>query len=251
MRRFRQAGEAIVDAVFPKQCAGCGRRGFWLCDDCRATVLPIHAHGCTRCGVPRLEGSCSCRSVHPAIERAISPYPYAGWVAAAIRHLKYENEFARADHLGQELVDAVRQLEPIDGLVPVPLHPRKLRARGYNQSELLAQSVSAALGVPLTPMIQRTRHTTAQMTLGADERRRNVAHAFAFLGDARPTPGGRYVLIDDVRTTGSTLGACAEALVAGGVEHVLVATLAVDLDRRRLDGLREIGLIRDRHPLSW
>ncbi|MGC4191633.1 MAG: hypothetical protein QM589_10780 [Thermomicrobiales bacterium] len=157
--------------------------------------------------------------------------------------MKYENESARADHLGQELVDVVRLLGPVDGLIPVPLHPRKQRERGYNQADLFARAVSTALDVPLTPMIQRTRHTTAQMTLGADDRRRNVAHAFAFVGNA--PPAGRYVLIDDVRTTGSTLGACAEALVAGGFDRILVATVAVDLDSDHLDALRRMGLVRD------
>jgi competence protein ComFC len=246
MKRYRRFGEWLVDVVFPKQCAGCDRRGSWLCDSCRETVQPLLGHGCIRCGVPRIAGSCACRDLHPAIERAISPYPYAGWVGSAIRRLKYENERARADHLGQELVEAVRSLgpDPIAGLIPVPLHPRKQRERGYNQSELLARSISGALGVPVTPMIQRTRHTTAQMTLGADDRRRNVAHAFAFIGHAPPVADARYVLIDDVRTTGSTLGACAEALVAAGIERVLVATVAVDLRAGQLEALRRMGLIR-------
>ena len=246
MKGYRRFGESLVDVIFPKQCAGCDRRGSWLCETCRATVQPILGQGCNRCGVPRIGGSCACRDLHPAIERVISPYPYAGWVATAIRRLKYENERARADHLGQELVEAVRAIGPgpIDGLIPVPLHPRKQRERGYNQSELLARSVSEALDIPVTPMIQRTRHTTAQMTLGADERRQNVAHAFACIGETPPRPDARYVLIDDVRTTGSTLGACAEALVAAGIERVLVVTLAVDLQADRLEALRRTGLIR-------
>lgn len=245
MTRLRRVGGVVVDAVFPRRCAGCGRRGIWLCERCHETISPIHQTGCPRCGVPLLAGRCSCRDLHPAIERAVSPFPYVGWVAEAIKYLKYENESARAEHLGAALADAVRLLGPIDGLVPVPLHTRKHRARGYNQSELLARSVSVELGIPLIPMIQRTRPTTAQMTLGADERRRNVAHAFAWIGEACPLPAGRYVLIDDVRTTGSTLSACAEAMVAGGVGHVLVATLAVDLDRAQLDVLRRRGLLRD------
>lgn len=188
---------------------------------------------------------CSCRTLHPAVERAISPYPYTGWVAEAIRRLKYENETARASDLGRELVEAVRMIGPIDGLIPVPLHPRKLRARGYNQSELLAHSVSSTLGIPLTPIIQRTRHTEAQMTLGAEARRRNVAHAFACLDTDSVHPAARYALVDDVRTTGSTLAACAEALAAAGAQHIAVVTLAVDLDGARLEELRRMGLLRD------
>ncbi|MGC4106335.1 MAG: ComF family protein [Thermomicrobiales bacterium] len=245
MEKYRRLGESLVDVAFPKRCAGCDRRGSWLCDACRATILPIGDRGCIRCGVPRVAGSCACSDLHPAIERAVSPYPYAGWVAEAIRHLKYANETARADQLGRELIEPIRSLGPVDGLIPVPLHPRKLRERGYNQSELLARSVSEALDVPMLSMIQRTRHTTAQMTLDAEARRKNVAHAFAYLGESPPKPDARYVVIDDVRTTGSTLWACAEALVAAGIERVLVATLAVDLTAERLDALRRMGLIRD------
>lgn len=235
----------FADILFPRRCAGCDRRGDWLCADCARTLQPLYPVGCPRCGVPRIRGACSCRTLHPAIERAVSPYPYTGWVATAIRRLKYEQEFARAPDLGQHLIDPVRSLGPLDGIVPVPLHSRKLRERGFNQTELLGRVVAEALNVPLIPMIQRTRHTTAQMTLGASDRRRNVAHAFTFIGES-VAPDGRYVLIDDVRTTGSTLGACAEALAAGGVAHVLVATLTVDLDAERLDALRRRGLIRDR-----
>jgi len=243
----RRLGEGLVEVVFPKQCAGCDRRGSWVCDECRSRLPPILDGGCPRCGVPRVAGRCSCRELHPAIERAVSPYPYAGWIAEAIKRLKYENERARANHLGQELVEAVRSFgpEPIDGLIPVPLHPRKLRDRGFNQSGLLAGAVSQTLGIPVTPMIQRTRHTTAQMTLGAEARRRNVAHAFAAIGVEPLRADARYVLIDDVRTTGSTLGACAEALVAAGTERVLVATLAVDLDAEQRAALRRMGLLRD------
>lgn len=216
-----------------------------MCVDCRRTLQPLYSVGCERCGVPRIHGACSCRTLHPGIERAISPYPYTGWVAEAIKRLKYEQEFDRVRDLAQHLIEPVRLLGTLDGIIPVPLHPRKFRERGFNQSELLARAVSEALGIPLLPMIQRTRHTTAQMTLGAADRQRNVAHAFAFTGPS-VDPQGRYVLIDDVRTTGSTLGACAEALSAGGVAHLTVATLTVDLDAERLDILRRQGLIRDR-----
>lgn len=243
--RRTRAVTTVADLLFPRRCAGCDRRGDWLCADCARTLHPLYPVGCPRCGVPRIHGTCSCRTLHPAIERAISPYPYTGWVANAIRRLKYERESARAQDLGQHLIEPVRALGPLDGIVPVPLHPRKYRERGFNQTELLGRVVSDALNVPILPMIQRTRHTTAQMTLGANDRRQNVAHAFMFAGES-VVPDGRYVLIDDVRTTGSTLGACAEAMAAGGIAHVLVATLTVDLDAERLDVLRHRGLIRDR-----
>jgi competence protein ComFC len=119
-------------------------------------------------------------------------------------------------------------LPQIDALVPVPLHLSRLRQRGFNQSLLLAQEAGGLLGVEVKEALVRTRRTDAQVNLGAEERKANVAGAFA-VQPKIPIAGLSVVLIDDVVTTGSTLSACAEALVAAGAASVMATSLAREM----------------------
>jgi ComF family protein len=114
---------------------------------------------------------------------------------------------------------------PVDVIVPVPLHPARLRRRGYNQAALLARELGRRVGLPVEERaLQRVRATRSQMRLSAADRRRNVQGAFR-CADGR-VRGRRVLLLDDVCTTGATLEACADALRAGGAESVWALTLA-------------------------
>jgi ComF family protein len=119
-------------------------------------------------------------------------------------------------------------MERIDLFVPVPLHPDRLRERGFNQSLLLAQHVGDRLAVQVTEALVRTRRTNAQVNLGAKQRMANVAGAFAIQPEIQ-VAGLSVVLIDDVVTTGSTLSACAEALLSAGASSVKAASLAREM----------------------
>jgi predicted amidophosphoribosyltransferase len=110
------------------------------------------------------------------------------------------------------MVPLVGDFGNVDGLVPVPLHRTRLSQRGFNQSEELARVIGAATGLPVVPMLVRTKVTAPQVTLSQADRARNVAGAFALHADWVPGRGNRYLLIDDVRTSGATLGACADVL---------------------------------------
>ena len=114
---------------------------------------------------------------------------------------------------------------PGDVLVPVPLHPKKLRERGYNQAELLAREIGKGTGLPVdTGLLSRTRHTLPQARSGGPTRRRdNMAGAFDCGSDVS---GRSFILVDDVCTTGSTLNACGEALLAAGASSVWGLALA-------------------------
>ena len=151
---------------------------------------------------------------------------FDGWLRPAILSFKYQEERARSDHLGEVLAGVLDGLGPIDALVPVPLHPTRLRQRGYNQSVLLACRAGNASGVPMLDVLERLRPTPQQVGLGSEERQANVAGAFA----ARAAVGGaRLVVIDDVVTTGSTISACAVALARAGALEVRAASLAREL----------------------
>ena len=119
-------------------------------------------------------------------------------------------------------------LQPIDLLVPVPLHPSRLRYRGFNQSLLLAQYVGALLGVEVRDALERTRRTDAQASLGAEQRQANVAGAFAARPDAA-VAGLSIVLVDDVITSGATLSACTGELRQAGAKSVSAVSIAREL----------------------
>jgi ComF family protein len=146
----------------------------------------------------------------------------------AIVQFKYHGEWARTEHLGAHLASTVAQLQRVDTLIPVPLHPTRLRQRGFNQSLLLAQQAGDLLSVDVKDALTRTRRTDAQVNLGAKQRMANVAGAFA-VQPSIAVAGLSVVLIDDVVTTGSTLSACAEALIAAGAASVKAASLAREM----------------------
>lgn len=220
-----RVGSALVEVAYPSCCAGCGRRGYWVCGECDAGLPRLAPPWCQRCGAPAGLDRCLCSGLPPSISVLRSVGRYDGWLRHAIVRFKYEEEWARADHLSEALVEQLVYWQDLDALVPVPLHPERLRRRGYNQSALLAEGAVQRLTVPVLSALRRVRATPHQVGLGADERRRNVEDAFAVL-EGVELLGKRLVLVDDVVTTGSTLGACATALLAGGAREVRAVTLA-------------------------
>lgn len=239
----RKLVSTVVETVYPRVCAGCGMRGEWVCEFCAPLALPAWGSGsCRRCGVPVLHGHCKCGDLAPAIDVARSAYVYDGWVSSAVHLVKYHGEPARAEHLAGEMVPLVAHFGSIDALIPVPLHPSRERERGFNQSVLIATHLGKAIGVPVVQGVHRTRRTDSQTRLSGRDRRANVRGAFAAAPDWVPAPGKRFVLVDDVRTTGATLNACAGVLDAFAPAAIGVLTFAVDM----LPG--DVELLRAKRP---
>lgn len=235
MPLWKRLCAGLEETVYPRTCAGCAMRGTWLCDLCVDTVPRLDTGICFRCGVPAQSVCRSCIQLDRAIHLARAAYPYAGWVAKAIRSFKYADEWSRAGFLALTMVPMIAGLGEFDAIVPVPLHESKLRARGYNQSELLAQALAESTGVPMRPFLVRTHETQSQVDLSREERQSNVSKAFGLDSAWSPASGSRFLLIDDVRTTSATLNACATTLLKTGPRQIVAATLAMDIPKRELD----------------
>ncbi|MEK7873718.1 MAG: ComF family protein [Chloroflexota bacterium] len=224
----RALASAALDLLFPPRCVACGRGGSFLCAVCLTHATPVPEPRCSLCGQPIAGGPlCSRCAESPVAGSGLrSVFVYAGPVQAAVRALKYHNLRVVASPLGVEMA---RYLQAwgvgLDIVVPVPLHPRRLRERGYNQAELLARALGKETGLSVQPeALARVRDTPAQARApSAAERRRNVTGAFSAREVVR---GRRALLVDDVCTTGATLSACAEALLAAGAAQVWGLTVA-------------------------
>ncbi len=163
---------------------------------------------------------------------------FEGEARQAVHLLKYSNRPTLAEPLARLMADYWQTNSmPVDLVTAVPLHPARLRERGYNQADLLARAFGRMIGVPVgLAALRRVRHTQPQVNLNAAQRRENVQNAFAatapthfFKGqreDGLGVCGRRVLVIDDVRTTGSTLEACSLALKAAGASSVWGFTLA-------------------------
>ena len=230
----------MVDLVWPRNCVLCSTplgetdRGV-VCPDCLRTVRWIEPPHCQRCSLP-FEGvisesfacgHCQGRPFH--FERAVCACRAEGVVRESIHRFKYRGQMYLGTHLADWLVAAARSRidrREIDAIVPVPLHPRKKRQRGFNQAEYLADALGRALAAPvIASNLKRVRDTRTQTQLDARQRASNLRHAFAV---RRPSDleGRRLVLVDDVFTTGATLDGCAKVLIAAGARQVVALTVA-------------------------
>lgn len=226
--------KALLDIVFPQSCLVCGGlpSRTRVCAACEADLRAraIASPLCTVCGTPFVPGngspdhSCgSCIKDPPPFAAARSAFAYEGRVMEALHRFKYSGEVNLARPLAQMASICVIQRPSL--VIPVPLHPGRLKERGFNQSLLLARELSRLTGAPLDySTLKRTRDTGQQVGLDRDERRRNVRGAFALAGRAS-LAGADVLLVDDVYTTGATIAECASVLKRAGAT-VRALTLA-------------------------
>jgi ComF family protein len=221
---WRAFANTLLSSLFEPPCAACARvlshpLNGAVCDDCWDALRhrsPLYE---------RPPGS-------HAVEWACAVDHYDGRLRDIIHALKYEGRRSIAKPLGGLMRDrGADLLRGADAVVPVPLHPRRQRDRGFNQADDLARQ----LGLPVAQLLRRARYTTSQIELPADARHANVRDAFSL--DRLPTPGSRLpaviVLVDDVSTTGATLEACGRVLKQAGVKEVRALTAARVVTARR------------------
>ncbi|MFO0758598.1 MAG: ComF family protein [Byssovorax sp.] len=200
--------ELAGDALSPPSCAACDER------------LPRRAIFCAACASSVLDDT-------EGDGTSIAAGLYGGALGTAIRRLKYGSRPDLGRPLGHLALRAARQAGlTVDLVVPVPLHPDRLVERGYNQASLIAAVVSRGLGVPMAARALHRVHATApQALLGRQARLDNLAGAFA-AREASRLRGRRVLVVDDVATTGATLGACREAMMCAGAASVIGLVLA-------------------------
>ena len=221
---------SALNLVLPLHCLGCQANGQLLCVTCLEALPLLNPPFCRVCADPRLDGrrgACArCRAASLAVDGIRAPLLMEGLIQDAIHHLKYRNLRALAPELAA-ILSRFLQTHPLPGdtLVPVPLHPRRLRRRGYNQAILLARELGKLGGLEVNVgLLECIKDNPPQAeATSLEQRRLNVAGSFDCPGDAA---GAKIILIDDVATTGTTLSACAEALKRAGASSVWGLTLA-------------------------
>lgn len=187
-----------------------------------------------------------CRRAEPSYAFARAAGPYEGILMRAIWKFKYGGKTYLNKPLGGLLTEVVKSLielghsetnlknGEIAGLVPVPLAKKRLRKRGFNQSEMLARIVSQNLGLPLLPLLNKIKETPAQTGLFREQRQSNLAGVFGVSQSKIPI-GKSVILIDDVFTTGSTVSECSLVLLDAGLKSVFVATVTTSTIRKKAD----------------
>jgi ComF family protein len=232
---------AALDLLYPSLCPVCdlalgpGRRDP-LCRGCWTAVERIEPPGCRTCGLPfpsfdrglpAVPPLChACAAAPPAFDYARAAGAYAGALRDALHAFQFGGKRILARPLGDLVLEQCGGLlgPHVDALVAVPLTRARERERGFNQAALLASHLATASGLPDKPRWLSRRHgTRSQTELTADERRANVAGAFA----ASPRVAGAHVVVvDDILTTGATVGECARALRGAGARAVGVVAVA-------------------------
>ena len=223
---------AALNLLFPQFCVGCGKEGSFLCNSCLQSLPHIEPPVCSRCGRPQTEGEfCrNCRDWQADIDGIRAPFRFDGVIRTAILQLKYRNLRAIAPALAQLMSEYLIN-NPLDSdiLIPVPLHDKRLRERGYNQSTLLANELGALMNLPVdeTSLIREKYVLPQARTTSVEERRANVAGVFSCKGDGLQDK--RVLLIDDVATSGATMNACAAVLKSVGILSVWGLSLAREI----------------------
>ncbi|WP_260292735.1 ComF family protein [Sedimenticola hydrogenitrophicus] len=219
----------ILSLLYPDHCRLCdapARAG--LCAGCREE-LPYNAQGCRRCGLPLTLGRelvCGhCLQHPPAVDRSLIPFLYAAPIDRLIGQFKFSGRLAQGRLLSRLLGDHLeRQATLPELLIPVPLHPSRLRQRGYNQALELARPLGRRFAIPLDHQsCSRIRHTRPQHALNKHQRRQNIRGAFQV---SQPITARHVALVDDVVTTSNTVNELARQLKRAGVARVDVWAVA-------------------------
>lgn len=223
---MRTALNFVLDLIFPAVCQNCGQEGGYLCTPCQELVLPAEEK-CLICDKPATLGKIhdGCRSRNWHLEGLLVAASYRNEsIRKLIWYLKYSGIGKIGEVLALLMTDCLAEKNLLDyfsghAVVPVPLHRRRLRWRGFNQTELVARNFAARLGLEYLPILRKIKSTPRQVDLDKQARLENLADSIACKPGA-DLAGRKIILIDDVATTGATLNECAKVLKAQGAAEI-------------------------------
>lgn len=228
----------FASLLYPKKCVRCRKGGAYICDSCFATINFLDFQICAVCQKGSIDGLThpKCRTKF-GIDGIISSIAYRGVVKKLLYQFKYSPFLSDLKEiLGRVMYEGLIQQEAFSNfilqknvyIISVPLHPNRLKTRGYNQAELLAKELSYKLNLKyVSGVLIRVQKTKPQFSLKKEQRRKNIIGAF----DVNPKlkekiKDKNFLLVDDISTTGSTLKECAKVLKKSGAGKVLGITLA-------------------------
>ncbi|MDO8513613.1 MAG: ComF family protein [bacterium] len=225
----KTVGEWLLDLIFPRFCIGCHKEGSFLCWNCQSKIIKIKYPTCIKCQKLAEEGICPrCKSALPLTKTIIVGYHRDPILKELIHNLKYEGLKEIAGILGDLLIERLKQTDFPKNctIVPVPLHKSRLSTRGFNQSTLIAKQIADQFSLNYCEnLLERIKNTKPQISLTYQDRKSNLTSAFRIRPKTK-IPNGTIILVDDVVTTGATIGECAKVLRQGGVRRIWLLALA-------------------------
>lgn len=226
----------LKELLFPKFCLSCKKFGLYICARCRSNLTPFNREICFYCEKDSLEGETHEHCQQGGVDRFITVFQYNPTLKKIIASIKYRlvsdafGEFFEYIESGKKLPFLSSKFQNDQILIqPIPLHPNRLKQRGFNQSELIARWLAKKLNAKVTNTLDRVKETKAQAQLSKTERITNAQNAFR-LKKGVDLAGSSLILVDDVVTTGSTVHAAAAALKAAGASKITVFSIAKDLE---------------------
>ena len=235
-KQLRKAAHLSAALLFPRRCAVCDAislpAGNFVCDSCRGKIRYIEEPICYRCGKRLADEDAEychdCRNTEHLYIKGYGLYEYES-MKQSIYRFKYRKRQEYAVFYGQEVKNRLgSRIEAMkaQAFVPIPLHKSKRRSRGYNQSELLANELGKQFGIPVkNKLLVRVKKTVPQKELNPSERQNNLKKAFKI--EENDVKLKTIILVDDIYTTGSTIDAASEVLLAGGIEKIYYISLAI------------------------
>ena len=230
----------LLNLLYPRRCPVCDDivipKGGLVCDSCKDILMPLQEPLCYKCGRQIVSASreyCdTCAGYNFNFDKAFSLWAYNSTVKSSLSNFKYKGRRESAEYyaykLWEHVYNVIQKLN-ISIIIPVPIHPERLKGRGYNQAELIARILGKELGLPVfTDYLIRSKNTVAQKNLDPISRRKNLKEAFRINknSEAYKLHLKSILLLDDIYTTGSTADACAGVLKESGVGNVYVLCVA-------------------------
>lgn len=240
MRKFF---DDVINFILPAKCRTCNEalsslKEKYICKECFSRIDFIIPPYCDKCGKILVESFnevekpiCKeCQTLKRHFHQARVASVYEGILRESIHIFKFEKKIGIHKPLGNLLVNYLKEyqrdlISQIDFIIPVPLHRKRLRARGFNQAQLLSSHIEEYFNIPLHLDLKRIRFTAPQMNLGREERLQNIKGAFEIKNHNSITDK-QLLLVDDIFTTGATVNECSKVLMKAGAKQVFVLTLA-------------------------